>query len=140
MAPRGIEKLRLSGRRCDELRSLLVYFPYLFVCGGGYKYYLRAPDDTGVVLNAGAKFDLALSGGSDAYLLARQWVGANPSLARRGRRYLSKTGAIIKINKSKSSPALTASPMLTSLRSHLLPGQELGPAPEEMLSGSSRPT
>lgn len=32
----------------------------------------RVPDDTGVLLNAGAKFDLALSDGSDACLLGRQ--------------------------------------------------------------------
>lgn len=47
---------------------------------GMYKYYSHATDNTGVFLNMGAKFDLALSGGSDAYLLARRWVGINPSL------------------------------------------------------------
>lgn len=97
---------------------------YIFVCGGVYKYYSPAPDDTGVLLNAGAKFDLVLSGGSDACLLARRRVGTNPSLARRGRRYLSKTGAIVKINKRKSSSAVTVSPALASLWSHFLPEQE----------------
>lgn len=66
-------------------------------------------------------------------------MGTNPSLARRGRRYLSKTGAIVKIKKRKSSSAVTVSPALASLWSHFVPEQEGGPAAEEMLSGSSRP-
>jgi len=89
-APRGAGKPRLSGRRRDELWSWLVCFPQIFARGGAYKYYSRAPGDTGVSLSAGAKPDLALSGSSDAYLSARRRVGTQPSPARRGRRCLSK--------------------------------------------------
>lgn len=66
-------------------------------------------------------------------------MGTNPSLARRGRRYLSKTGAIVKINQRKSSSAVTVSPALASSWSHFLLEQEGGPAAEEMLLGSSQP-
>lgn len=80
MAPRGIEEPRLSGRRCAELQSRLVYIACVFMSGGVYKYCSPVPDDAGVALRAGAKLDLALPGGNDAYLLAGRWVGAAPSL------------------------------------------------------------
>lgn len=100
-----------QGRRCAELRSRLVYFACVFMSGGVYKYCSPVPDGAGVVLRAGAKLDLALPGGNNAYLLARRWVGT----AQCGRHWLSRTGVIIiKINKSKSSSAATTSPMLTS--------------------------
>lgn len=81
VAPWGIEEPRLSGRRCAELWSWLVYFACVFMSGGVYKYCSPVPDDAGVVLRAGAKLDLALPGGNDAYLLARRWVGTAPLLA-----------------------------------------------------------
>lgn len=84
--------------------------------GGVYKYCSPVPDGAGVVLRAGAKLDLALPGGNNAYLLARRWVGTAPSLAGVADTGSAEQGVviIIKINKSKSSSATTTSPLLTS--------------------------
>lgn len=70
----------MSGRRCDELGSQRVYFLSILARGGAYKYYRRAPDDTGVSLDAGAKFDPALSAGSRCIFMIDA-MGGNGSLA-----------------------------------------------------------
>ena len=59
--------------------GLFIFRICLCGCVGMYKYYSHATDNTGVFLNTGAEFDLALSGGGNAYLSARQWVGINAS-------------------------------------------------------------
>lgn len=115
VAPWGIEEPRLSGRRCAELQSWLVYFACVFMSGGVYKYCSPVPDGAGVVLRAGAKLDLALPGGNNAYLLVRRWAGTALLLAGVADTGSAEQGVIIiKINKSKSSSATTTSPVMTS--------------------------
>lgn len=60
-----------------------------------YKYCSSVPDDAGVVLREGAKLDLALPGGNDAYLLARQWVGTAPSLTGLADTGLAEQGLLL---------------------------------------------
>lgn len=106
-----------GGGRCAELRGWLVYFARVFLSGGVGKYCSPVPDEAGVVFRAGAKLDLALPSGNDAYLLVRRWVGtADTSSAERGLLLL------LLLNKSKSSSATTPSPVLTSWQSQLLLG------------------
>lgn len=95
--------------------GLFIFRVCLCGCVGLYKYYSHATDNTGVFLNTGAEFDLALSGGGDAYLSARQWVGINASPACQT--LSQQNQAIIGVNKGTSRLATTVSPALTLLRS-----------------------